>query len=119
MSDEFIDRQRCRLEALRDQLLGLEAGLVREVQKFNEERDGEPLEFEESAQGATMEETRQIMHDVDRARLHAIDRALQKIEQGTYGFSDASGRVIPKPRLDAVPEATLRVDEVTAAESPR
>ena len=116
MSAEFVDRQRGRLEALRDQLVGLDAGFAREVRAFNEERDGEPLEYEDRAQESTREETRQGVHDLDKARLRSIARALEKIEQGTYGLSDASGKRIPKARLDAVPEATLRVDEMAKTE---
>jgi DnaK suppressor protein len=42
--------------------------------------------------------------------LKQIDRALQKIEDGTYGICDISGKEIPKKRLDAIPYATMTVD---------
>ncbi|MBI5346833.1 MAG: TraR/DksA family transcriptional regulator [Chlamydiae bacterium] len=42
--------------------------------------------------------------------LKQIDRALQKIEEGTYGICDISGKEIPKARLDAIPYATMTVD---------
>jgi len=42
--------------------------------------------------------------------LRQIDRALLKIEEGTYGVCDISGDEIPKARLDAVPYATMTVD---------
>lgn len=38
--------------------------------------------------------------------LKYIDRALQKIEEGTYGVCDISGEDIPIGRLEAVPYAT-------------
>jgi DnaK suppressor protein len=41
--------------------------------------------------------------------LRLIDRALEKIEEGTYGVCDITGEEIPKPRLDAVPYATMTV----------
>jgi DnaK suppressor protein len=44
-------------------------------------------------------------------RLENIERALQKIDEGTYGLSDESGEPIPKGRLEAVPEAIRTVDE--------
>lgn len=38
-----------------------------------------------------------------------IDRALEKIEEGTYGICDITEEEIPKKRLDAVPYATMTV----------
>ena len=46
-----------------------------------------------------------------RARPDQRERALQKIADGTYGYSDRSGEPIPKLRLEAMPEATLTVEE--------
>src|SRR3972149_4608460 len=39
-----------------------------------------------------------------------IDRALEKIEEGTYRICDISGKEIPKARLLAIPYATMTVD---------
>ena len=41
--------------------------------------------------------------------LKQIDRALEKIEEGTYGICDVSGEEIPRARLEAVPYATMTV----------
>jgi len=41
----------------------------------------------------------------DLQRLERVDRALRKIEEGTYGLSDISGQPIPRERLEAIPEA--------------
>ena len=41
--------------------------------------------------------------------LHQIDRALEKIEDGTYGICDISGEPIPIKRLEAIPYATMTV----------
>lgn len=38
--------------------------------------------------------------------LKYIDRALEKIEDGTYGICDITGDEIPRGRLEAVPYAT-------------
>ncbi len=38
-----------------------------------------------------------------------IDRALEKIEEGTYGVCDVSGDEIPIKRLEAIPYATMTV----------
>jgi len=41
--------------------------------------------------------------------LRQIERALEKIEEGTYGVCDISGEEIPLARLEAVPYATMTV----------
>lgn len=41
--------------------------------------------------------------------LRQIDRALEKITEGTYGICDISGEEIPMKRLEAVPYATMTV----------
>lgn len=41
--------------------------------------------------------------------LRKIDRALDKITDGTYGICDISGEEIPKPRLEAMPYANTTV----------
>jgi RNA polymerase-binding protein DksA len=50
-------------------------------------------------------------NDLDRDTLGKIDRTLQRIEEGTYGISEVSGKPIPIERLEAVPWATTLVDE--------
>jgi DnaK suppressor protein len=46
-----------------------------------------------------------------RDRLRAIDRALQRVEDGSYGRSIRSGAPIPDERLEADPAAELTVQE--------
>jgi DnaK suppressor protein len=46
-----------------------------------------------------------------RDRLAALDRALQRLDDGTYGRSVRSGQPIPDERLDADPAAELTVEE--------
>ncbi len=41
--------------------------------------------------------------------LRQIERALDKIEEGTYGICDISGEEIPLARLEAVPYAAMTV----------
>jgi DnaK suppressor protein len=49
-----------------------------------------------------------------RERLAAIDRAEQRLAEGTYGRSVRSGRPIPDERLLVQPAAELTVDEAEA-----
>lgn len=43
-------------------------------------------------------------------RVKMIDRALAKIEEGTYGICDRCGKPIPDARLEARPESVFCVD---------
>ncbi|WP_339228613.1 hypothetical protein NSQ77_02305 [Oceanobacillus sp. FSL K6-2867] len=46
-----------------------------------------------------------------RDRLQEINDALDRIEDGTYGISEKSGKPIPVERLEAVPTARNLVEE--------
>ena len=111
LSEEFIAQQRTRLVALRGELLGGEENTIASERSDEQEHGDEAEEFEDEAQGMAQNEVNQALHDVNDRRIHDIERALQKIADGTYGFSDASGDPIPKARLEAVPEAIFTVAE--------
>lgn len=49
-----------------------------------------------------------------RDRLEAIERALRRLDDGTYGRSVRSGDPIPDERLEADPAAELTVEEARA-----
>jgi len=48
--------------------------------------------------------------DSERKLLREIDDALQRIEEGTYGICDGTGKTIPKARLEAQPWARYRIE---------
>jgi DnaK suppressor protein len=52
--------------------------------------------------------------DSMRERLAAIDRALRRLDDGTYGRSVRSGLPIPDDRLEADPAAELTIEEARA-----
>jgi RNA polymerase-binding transcription factor DksA len=54
----------------------------------------------------------------ERYILALVERALAKLEDGTYGLSDLSGDPIPKERLDAMPHAAMTVEEAEAGDLP-
>jgi DnaK suppressor protein len=106
------------LEKQRQTLLRLRASLVEGAQEaesdeadVNAEEDSGAVEYEDDAQRLdTLErEGNLVARDVER--LQQVDRALEKIKEGTYGLSDISGNPIPGERLQAVPEAICTVDE--------
>ncbi len=54
--------------------------------------------------------------DSERKLLADIDEALQRIEDGTYGICQGSGKPIPKPRLEAIPWARYCVEYASISE---
>jgi DnaK suppressor protein len=52
-----------------------------------------------------------------RDRLAAVERALRRVDDGTYGRSIRSGVPIPDARLEADPSAELTVEEAAADEA--
>jgi DnaK suppressor protein len=54
-----------------------------------------------------------------RDRLAAVDRALRRVDDGTYGRSVRSGAPIPDERLEADPAAELTVQEAAAEQAAR
>jgi RNA polymerase-binding transcription factor len=44
-----------------------------------------------------------------RELLRQVERALEKIQEGSYGVCDVSGDPIPLARLEAIPYATMTV----------
>jgi DnaK suppressor protein len=112
----FVEKQRQALLRLRVVLLNATRDGEADEAAIKEESAGGPREFEDDAQKlATLElDGNLVVRDV--ARLERVDRALKKIEEGTYGASDQSGQLIPRERLEAVPESIYTMAEEQARE---
>jgi DnaK suppressor protein len=109
----FLEQKRRQLVALRAQLKrALEAQASEEKAVYDEA--GESGEHEEEAQRLAMLEVDENLASRTAARLAHIERALKKIDEGTYGVSDDSGELIPIERLNAVPEAIYTLKEQQA-----
>lgn len=71
----------------------------------------EPEDFSEMGRDLTEEDTaRALVADQERL-LAQVERALRRMDEGTYGRSEVSGRPIPLERLEALPWATTTVDD--------
>ena len=57
-----------------------------------------------------MREQDQALVQNAREILGRIERALQKLDEGTYGICDRTHKPIPVERLEAIPYATLSVE---------
>jgi DnaK suppressor protein len=75
----------------------------------------EPGDMTDSAEPLTTEQTDDAIAAALGARLDAIGRAEQRLEEGTFGRSVRSGLAIPDDRLRADPAAELTVEEARDA----
>jgi DnaK suppressor protein len=107
-----MDEQRARalLEAERAEVLELLRGTETEVR---DDRDsaGDTGDYADSAQPIEAEEEDSAIEQSMQDRLGALDRALARLDSGTYGKSVRSGLPIPDERLEADPAAELTVEE--------
>jgi len=115
----FVERQRQRLTKLRAELTDAMEDKVAEEKDINSRSIDEAAEYEDDAQRLTTLELDGNLIARSAQRLAQVDRALEKIAEGSYGLSDASGGAIPKERLEATPEAIYTVEEQAARESAR
>jgi DnaK suppressor protein len=119
IDQQFVEHQRERLVGLREELARIREGMAADEEDLGEaEGDSTPDSGDMSQDMFTREMDASIGEQAER-RLGEIDRALQKVEEGTYGLSDDSGKPIPTGRLEAVPEAIRTVEEQQRFEKER
>ena len=119
IDQQFVERQRERLAGLRDELVRIREGMSADEENLGETEGDTTLDSGDLSQDMfTREMDASIGEQVER-RLGEVDRALQKIEDGTYGLSDESGEPIVRGRLEAVPEAIRTVEEQQRFEQER
>jgi DnaK suppressor protein len=111
LEKEFVEKQRERLEELRAELARMVEGLE-EDQQDRAESEGDMTENDsgDMSQSLFTREMDATVEQTMEKRLESVDRALQKIEEGTYGICDATGEPIPRGRLEAMPEAIYTVE---------
>jgi DnaK suppressor protein len=114
--EAFIKKQRQYLTQLRAALLAAAESEEADEDGAKSQNDGGPREYEDDAQKLAILELDGNLVVRDIERLNRVDRALKKIENGTYGLSDISGQLISRERLEAVPEAICTLDEETTFE---
>lgn len=112
---KFLRAQRELLLAERARLLGQATTLEDEANALIAEAEMGDVQFDdEGGEGDTMvvERERDLALSAQaRQTVADIDAALERIEQGTYGYSVRSGLPIPRERLEAIPWATELVQE--------
>jgi RNA polymerase-binding transcription factor DksA len=94
------DILRARLESEQKRLTHELEQLKASVRPADERREGSPFgKREEEATEAAELETRLELEKRIRDQLAAVEHALAKFEQGTYGLCDNCGKPIPQANL--------------------
>jgi DnaK suppressor protein len=108
-----LSQARARLSAERTEVEGLlgDAEAAGQQDRASEDETGD---IADPAQPLTAEGIDDAVADSLRDRLAALDRALQRLDDGTYGRSVRSGLPIPDERLEADPAAEFTVEEAQA-----
>ena len=111
--DKFLEGQRKALLEERDTYLRQAETLKAEADALAEDMEPGDVQFdEESGEGDTINVERErdlALSAQARAAVEEIDKALGKIDIGTYGVCEQCGENIPKERLRALPYAALCV----------
>lgn len=107
----FIEQQRRYLVKLRAVLRAAARNQEDEEADIKRESADHPREYEDDAQKLANLELAGNLVVRDVGRLDRVERALRKLEEGTYGLSDLSGKAIARERLEAIPEAICTLDE--------
>jgi DnaK suppressor protein len=110
LDEKFIAQQRDRLQNLKEELLRIRDGMSADERERAENEGDTQLDSGDMSQDMFAREMDATIGEQVERRLADVDRALQKIEEGTYGICDDTGEPIPKGRLEAVPEAIRTVE---------
>ena len=112
---KFLVAQKALLLSEREALTGQAVRLEDEANALIEESEMGDVQFDdEGGEGDTMvvERERDLALSAQaRQTIADIDAALARLAIGTYGYSSESGRPISRERLEALPWATMLVEE--------
>ena len=100
-------------EYFRLKLLSWREDILREAKETLQHLQDESQNHPDFADRASSETDRAIelrARDRQRKLISKIDAALQRIDDGTYGYCEETGEPISLKRLDARPIATLSIE---------
>jgi len=110
-ADEFMNAN--QRAYFRSKLIGWKNDILREARETLGHLAEESANHPDLADRASSETDRAIelrARDRQRKLISKIDAALQRIEDGTYGYCEETGEPIGIKRLDARPIATLSIE---------
>jgi DnaK suppressor protein len=106
MRKTFLKKSRETLEAMRAQLL---RSVQHELHQGRDQQKDEGMDTYDLASDARDREISHILNDRDRGKLEAIDEALTRVDDGSYGLCEDCEGEITEGRLQALPFTRLCV----------
>jgi DnaK suppressor protein len=119
LSESFLAAQRERLLTLRKQLISTGDAAGVDEGELQASAGGEPQDSGDDAERFARQDEDEALLAHNEGRLPQVDRALEKLDEGTYGISDGNGEHIEKARLEAIPETIYTMAEMEAKERQR
>ena len=116
LDPEFIQQQRERLETMQSEFQSSREFRQQDELQLQAARRNQSHASGGDAQKNALQDNDRAVRAHNRMRLETVRRALEKIEDGSYGRSDQSGDLIPRDRLEAVPASLFTVEEEEARE---
>lgn len=110
------------LTLIKNFLLTQKSQILNKTCEFKEEQSATSEKTSDEAETASLELNRNLsirLLERDRSALFQIDRALSKLEDGTYGLCESCGESIESKRLQARPFASLCIACKEEQEDPR
>ena len=99
-----------QIQGLKKALLQARSVILKELSPAGSRLAENPVEVEADVIDQSANDLERTIHLVlrerGRSKLKAIDEALERIEDGTFGFCEDCGERIPAGRLEAMPFAT-------------
>lgn len=101
-----------QLEYFRAKLLNWKAELLRETDETRTLLEEKHIEADPIDSAINIANQNLELRTKDRARklIHKIDQAIERIDDGTYGYCEETGEPIGLKRLEARPIATLCIE---------
>ena len=119
LDEKFIEQQKGRLLDRKAELERMQRDALEVSRERSQEYQDAQADSGDESQYLFEREVDATLEQQFGQELKDVNRALEKIEDGTYGLSDGSGEPIPRGRLEAIPEALYTVEEQQRREGER
>ena len=110
LDEAFIEKQKDRLVERKAELERMRNETRDIARERSQEEQDTQFDSGDASQYIFERELDATLGQQFERELEDVNRALEKIEEGTYGLSDDTGEPIPKGRLEAIPEAIYTVE---------
>ncbi|WP_226580123.1 hypothetical protein [Halobacillus litoralis] len=114
---------------LKDRLLEMKAEAEKQMEDYQDDQAKEDYPNDRTGEISSVadhpgdqgtdqfeREKEQTFYEQAREKLMEVEDALQRMEEGRYGVSEKSGDPIPVERLEAMPTARYKVEELEEME---